>query len=194
MCFRGLHWWDSGRLSGSHSSKTATQPRCGQSTLEALERGARNAESSGRRRATRARANTRREKRRAGVPQGRAESDTMFSWYDMMKVNWNILCRTAGRRDIASPMIFFKHEEVCFSVCLRACAIARAKPHNVSRSCHRYCCHVAVNRLSDLKSQSNCRTRTDLCRVRLRACADVLRPKHAKPLLHSFHPLKMYSR
>lgn len=67
----------------------------------------------------RAHTNMRREKRQAGVPQGRAESDTMFSWYDTMKVNWNTLCRTARQRDIVSPMIFFKHEEV------RLCARAR---------------------------------------------------------------------
>lgn len=62
--------------------------------------------------------NMRQEKRQAGVPQGRAESDTMFSWYDMMKVNWNTLCRTARQRDIVSPMIFFRHEEVRFCVCV----------------------------------------------------------------------------
>lgn len=127
----------------------------------------------------RAHTNMRPEKRQAGVPQGRAESDTMYSWYDMMKVNWNTLCRTARRRDTASLMIFFKHEEVCFCVpvcvcvCLRACLCV--KTYNVKRSCHRNCCHVAVNRLSDLKSQSKCRTAIDLCKVLLRACADVLR-------------------
>lgn len=96
----------------------ATVGLYGQSMLEALEQG--DHESSGQCSTTRARAHKHAVREKAGVPQGRAESDTMFSWYDMMKVNWNTLCRTARRRDTASPMIFFKHEEVCFcvSVCV----------------------------------------------------------------------------
>lgn len=108
---------------GQHSSEQATQPLCGQSTLEALGWGVCGAESSGQHSTTASHTRThtqthgggrkkKRERDRAGFPQGRAESYTMFSWYNMMKVNWNTLCRTATERDVASAMISFKHEGV----------------------------------------------------------------------------------
>lgn len=44
--------------------------------------------------------------RQPGFPQGRAESYTMFSWYNMMKVNWNTLCWTVteGRFSVNSDL------------------------------------------------------------------------------------------
>lgn len=188
MCFRGLHWWDSGRVSSLYSSKMATVGLCGQSMLEAVEQG--DHESSGQCSTTRTRTQTRGgEKRlashRAGLKATPCSAGT--TWWKWTGTH------CVGLPGEGTPRLrwSFLSMKKCVSVWVLVCLCV--KTYIVNRSCHRNCCHVAVNRLSDLKSQSNWRTAKKPWKVLLWACADVHRRMWSQFSTVS-NSLKTYSR
>lgn len=85
------------------------------------------------------------EKRQAGFPQGRAESYTMFSWYNMMKVNWNTLCWTATEGTSAMWWSFLSMKAF---LCVGGW-VGVFEPYNINRKNCQYCATVNIYRFAD---------------------------------------------
>lgn len=102
------------------------------------------------------------------------ESDTMFSWYNMMKVNWNALSWTATEGTSSLRWSFLSMKKSGF-VCM-------CVAYNFNWSCWEFCCHVGINRLSDLKLWSNCRTVKDFCKSASSECRSISGQRRPFPI------------